>query len=88
MRYFICFSGACEQGDWTLNRRASAIEPDSPGIYFNMGVVYERMGDRARAIEHYERALALDPGYIYPAERIRFLQEGGGSNLYLVNKWT
>ena len=31
---------------------------------YNLGVCYEKLGEEGRALEHYQRALSLDPGHV------------------------
>jgi protein O-GlcNAc transferase len=38
--------------------------PDDPQLHFSAGFVREALGDLAGALEHYDRALALDPGLV------------------------
>ncbi len=55
-------AGNLEQATATLNR-AAALEPNNAQHYFNLAVIAERMKDRPRAIELYERALETDAVY-------------------------
>jgi tetratricopeptide (TPR) repeat protein len=55
-------AGNLEQATATLNR-AVILEPNNAQHYFNLAVIAERMKDRPRAIELYERALETDAVY-------------------------
>lgn len=44
--------------------RAAAVEPDAPGIWFNLFQAYELAGDRDAGLGSLDRALALDPYYL------------------------
>ncbi len=56
------------------------IEPDHPGLLYEMGVVYDVKGDKDRAMEQMRRVLAIDPdhadalnyiGYTYAEKGIK-----------------
>lgn len=55
-------AGNLEQATATLNR-AVILDPNNAQHYFNLAVIAERMKDRPRAIELYERALETDAVY-------------------------
>ena len=55
-------AGNLEQATRTLNK-AATLEPNNAQHYFNLAVVAERMKDRPRAIELYEKALETDAVY-------------------------
>ncbi len=40
-------------------RRAAQIEPENPGVFYNLGILYEAQGDVERAIGSYRRAIDL-----------------------------
>ncbi|HDT11501.1 MAG TPA: tetratricopeptide repeat protein, partial [bacterium] len=40
--------------------------PKSPTLYYNLGLVYQRMGDDQNAVKNYNKALELDPKYPMP----------------------
>lgn len=42
----------------------AARSPDDPRAHNNVGVIYARQGDPREAIEHFERALRLDPKHL------------------------
>lgn len=43
-------------------KRALSIDKDNADAYFNLGVLYEAKGETQRALDHYSRAQALNPG--------------------------
>ena len=43
----------------------AARSPDDPRAHNNLGVIYARQGDPREAIEHFDRALRLDPNYLH-----------------------
>ncbi|MBF0170982.1 MAG: tetratricopeptide repeat protein [Nitrospinae bacterium] len=43
-------------------RAWALIDIENPDLSRNRGAAYERLGDRGRAMLHYQRALRLDPG--------------------------
>ncbi len=46
--------------------RAIKAYPTSPTLYYNLGLVYQRMGNDQKAVEYYNKALELDPKYAMP----------------------
>ncbi|MCZ6784618.1 MAG: tetratricopeptide repeat protein [Proteobacteria bacterium] len=46
-------------------RRLLAEDPEAPSLWSQVGDLRMRDGDRQGAIDHYDRALALDPRYAY-----------------------
>ena len=46
----------------------------TPAVHFNLALTLERMGRTAEARQHYEQALALDPGLEPARQRLRALQ--------------
>lgn len=58
-------NSAYEQGDWAVAAETydaiSALDLESPQLYYNLGNVYYRMGNYAKAVLYYERSLKLDP---------------------------
>jgi len=47
-----------------------ALNPSSAIDYANIGANYRAMGDRERAIEHYQLALSLDPGIDFARDHL------------------
>jgi tetratricopeptide (TPR) repeat protein len=47
--------------------------PSSAGVAFELGRVFEALGERDRAIEQYRRALAIQPNNRQAQERLRAL---------------
>jgi hypothetical protein len=48
--------------------------PKSANVYNSLGDAYAAKGDKQRAIENYQKALAIDPTMKYPADAIKRLQ--------------
>lgn len=42
---------------------AAEEEPQEPDVWFRVALCYEKMGDRARAAEHYKKAIELKPDF-------------------------
>lgn len=42
---------------------AIAAEPDNANLYFNLGYLYEELGEPDKAIENYAKAVEVDPTY-------------------------
>lgn len=42
---------------------AIAAEPDNANLYYNLAFLNDQVGDKEKAIEHYEKAVELDPNY-------------------------
>jgi tetratricopeptide (TPR) repeat protein len=47
-------------------RRVAELDPDFPGIWFNLGFAYRLLGDFEQAETCYQRAIQADPGDIRP----------------------
>ena len=60
-------NSAYEQGDWNSAldsyEQISALGLESAPLYYNMGNVYYRLNEYAKAVLYYERALRLDPSF-------------------------
>jgi tetratricopeptide (TPR) repeat protein len=54
-------------------------EGEAVGLYYNLGVACERVGDHVRALDEYRKAYAIDVNYLDIREKIRKLRtrEGG-----------
>ena len=61
-----------------LYRAAIAASPDSPFLYRELGVVENRRGDTAAALEHFRRAVELDPSDAVSLGQIAVLTEASG----------
>jgi tetratricopeptide (TPR) repeat protein len=51
------------QDSMTLYRHMERLASDSPVVHSQLGVLYQRAGDREAALQHLQRALALEPSY-------------------------
>lgn len=47
-------------------RRVLELDPTAKEAYHNLGVLYGRQGDEARAVEMCQAALEIDPMYVHP----------------------
>jgi len=47
----------------SLMKDIVAADPNNPEVYYNLGVGSNKMGDKDKAIEYYEKALEFDPNY-------------------------
>ena len=60
-------NSAYEHGDWTsaldAYEQISALGLESAPLYYNIGNVYYRLNEYAKAVLYYERALKLDPSF-------------------------
>ncbi len=56
---------------------ALKADPKYPSIYANLGYLYERGGDKVRALENYAQLLRLRPSDEYGRERISHIFYGG-----------
>ena len=70
-------TGQVREGIVELNR-AAAINPDNPLVQNDLGLVFEGSGQPDRALEHYRRALELDPGLAVAAENVRRVESNRG----------
>jgi tetratricopeptide (TPR) repeat protein len=43
---------------------AAEKEPDNKILFFNLGIIYEKAGDKVKAEEAYKRAVEIDPNYV------------------------
>ena len=39
--------------------------PDDPFLLYGIAMEHKKLGDAARAIEYFDRTIAVDPGYCY-----------------------
>lgn len=59
---FYLTSGDVEKGLQYLEL-AEKHETNNPSIYFAKGTLYEKSGDKAKALDAYDQAIAIDPEY-------------------------
>lgn len=55
---------------------ALALRPDSTSAHSLLGMLYERQGEREKAIAEYEKVLQLNPGSIADREKLDILRDG------------
>jgi len=55
-------SGNSEEGMKYL-QRAEELASDNPSIYFAKGTLFEKLGDKEKAMDAYHQALAVDPEF-------------------------
>jgi tetratricopeptide (TPR) repeat protein len=56
------------------SRKAATLQPDNPQAYADMGAAYLGLGQRDRAVEMFEKAVDLDPGFTQARETLRRLR--------------
>ena len=54
-------SGHLRERRSSLTKKCLAIDNDDPGIWWDYGLVIEKLGDEAAALRAFERAHELDP---------------------------
>jgi len=62
-----------------LLNEAVKQDPQNPTFHYHLGLAYQKTNDRARAKEHLERTLKIDPNYSQAAEIKKALAELSGS---------
>jgi tetratricopeptide (TPR) repeat protein len=73
----VCYSAGRFPAALDAYRRAADLQPNDPGPFSGLGVIYYILGDRAQAIGNYEHAVRLGPnaaaysnlGYAYYSVR-------------------
>lgn len=55
------------------------IDPDRDTIHFNLGLVHEKLGNLALAIDAFDTAIRLNPDNTDARRKLEFLREGAGS---------
>ncbi len=58
-----------------LERTPKTSEPDHAGVYYRLGMIAEKRGDRAAARAAYERCIAERPTFDGPAEALKRVSE-------------
>ncbi|MEM6496552.1 MAG: tetratricopeptide repeat protein, partial [Pseudomonadota bacterium] len=56
--------------------RLVQLMPENADAYNNRGYAYHQLGDRARAIADYRKALELNPALVQPRENLKALGIG------------
>lgn len=57
-----------------LYQKAVEIKPDFIGAYFHLGLFYERLGDHEKAVQFYEKTLALEPAHFAALNQLKALR--------------
>ena len=55
-------------------REALALEPGNPGVLYNAGKIYERLGEAQTAIALYKRAVEIDPKHTMARSSLKKLE--------------
>ena len=53
-------------------------QPEDTFLLYGLAMEYKKAGDPARAVEHFDRVIALDPGYCYAYHQRGLAHEMGG----------
>ena len=54
-------------------------QPNDTFLLYGLAMEYKKAGDPARAVEHFDRVIALDPGYCYAYHQKGQTFEGSGN---------
>ena len=71
-------SGRAEEGLTEL-KGAASINPANPMVESDLGLVYESLGQLEEALEHYQRALELEPRFAAAEESVKRVKARMGS---------
>lgn len=61
--------------------KAAAQRPDAAGLQLVMGSLYEAYGDTDKAVEHYEKAIAIDPNLAPAKNNMAYILAESETNL-------
>ncbi|MEE9615217.1 MAG: tetratricopeptide repeat protein [Thermodesulfobacteriota bacterium] len=64
------------EGSIAAARKGLALKPETPMFHYTIGYSYEMTGRFSLAVEAYERAIGLDPGWELPKRRIAGIKDG------------
>ncbi len=53
-------------------------QPDDTFLLYGLAMEYKKAGDPAKAVEHFDRVIALDPGYCYAYHQKGLVHESQG----------
>ena len=59
--------------------RTIALDPNYADAHFNLGIVYQEMGELGKALQCYETASGLDPQLTEASKAARFIRQTLGS---------
>src|SRR6476646_9538538 len=59
-------------------RRLLEKSPRDPFLVYGLAMEFKKAGDAARAIEHFDRTIEIDPGYAYAYYQKGQVQESTG----------
>ena len=59
-------------------RRLLEKSPRDPFLVYGLAMEFKKAGDVARAIEHFDRTIEIDPGYAYAYYQKGQVQESAG----------
>ena len=80
------FLGRFEESVPMLREQAAGIQPDAQS-WFQLGAAYGDLGQSARAIEAYEKALALDPDYDLAMFKLGGVYWNSGEKIEALRIW-
>jgi len=66
---------------------ALEADPEYPLAHFNLANLFDEMGDKPRALFHYQAALSLNPAYGDAHYNLALLHQTSGQSMKAIQHW-